>query len=190
MDRCDRCRLIVAYCMCAHIGVVEAATPILLFLHMLEAPRPSNTGRLAALALPNCRVVMHGGQHALAPPAVTGPTLLLHPEGRPLQSEDARRSPTLLVADGTWSQTRHMIQRVPLLRAAEKVSLPNALSQRASLRRRPSAQHLSTLEAIALALAIIESPRIETELLALLDIMIERTLRVRSSELPAERRPP
>lgn len=84
----------------------------------------------------------------------------------------------LWVPDGTWRQTRRMRQRSAILLGAESVSVSRR-GPLPSLRRPPSSDQVSTGEAIALALGVLESPALEARLRAGLRIVVERSLRLR-----------
>lgn len=172
MERCDACRLPLEDCFCASLRPLETRTRVVLFLHRSEAHRPSNTGQLAASLLSNSEVVLHGAPGEVHIPAIEADALVLHPEGRNLEAADRGR--TLLIADGTWSQVRHMRQRVAVLRDAEAVRVPTPSDRRKLLRKARCSGHLSTCEAIARALGIVESREVERVLLNNLDMMLNR----------------
>ena len=76
--------------------------------------------------------------------------LLLSPEGRrEIAPTDASPSTVLLVPDGTWSQTRRMAIRDPVLLHATHVRLPAGPESVYLLRKPPLPGHLCTLEAVA-----------------------------------------
>src|SRR4051794_40049814 len=58
---CPRCVLQLAVCVCQEIPRVQATTEIVLIRHVTELFLTSNTGRFAALSLPNSRVMAYGG---------------------------------------------------------------------------------------------------------------------------------
>jgi len=172
MERCDACRLPLEDCFCASLQPLATRTAIVMFLHRSEANRPSNTGQLAASMLESCQIVLHGAAEQTQVPHIESSALVLHPEGRAIEPTDAGR--TLLIADGTWSQVRHMMQRIPALRDAESVSVPTPDEPRELLRKARCAGQLSTCEALARALGIVEAPEIERALLEKLDVMLDR----------------
>jgi DTW domain-containing protein YfiP len=155
-------------CLCAHVPRVASATPILIVRHHAERSKPTNSGRLAALALPLVRIVDVGGPeeqagllHAVLPGAALlfpGPNV--GPAARPTQ---------LVVVDGTWQQARRISQKRPELRVLPRMSLPAPDQTRSRLRlgHRPDA--MATLEAIATALKLLEGEDIGAPLLRLYD---------------------
>jgi len=153
--RCPRC-LFVA-CLCADIPVVPTRTRVVIVRHHLERWRTSNTGRLAALALPNCAVVDHGAGHVVAPDAVPRDgAWLVYPEGPVATVAPAPPPATLVIVDATWHQTRRMRQRLPALRGLPVLHLPRDAIAVARMRESPGPGLVSTIEAIARALRLVE----------------------------------
>jgi DTW domain-containing protein YfiP len=148
---------------------VRARTRVVIVRHAMERWKPSNTARLAALALPDSRIVEYGLADRAEPPIPTDDAVLLWPEGDP----DARAG-TLVVVDGSWSQARRMVQRVPALRRLPRLSLPPP-PPRDRLRREHLAEGMSTLEAIARALAHLEGAAVAEPLLHLHDLHVARS---------------
>jgi DTW domain-containing protein YfiP len=79
----------------------------------------------------------------------------------------------LVVPDGSWRQARRIIQRIPRLDQLPRMSVPPAPEKR-RLRRPPHEEGLSTLEAIARALAVLEGEAVAEPLEALYDLVVER----------------
>jgi DTW domain-containing protein YfiP len=187
LARCGGCQLPLAACACALLPQLETRTPLLLFQHAIDARRPSNTGNLVLRLLPSVRRVLHGAKDDAGSVPVLDPALrrlVLDPSGRPLQREDAQQPFALLLADGTWHQARHMHQRIAALREAEPVSLPPRANANPTLRRRPSPERLSTCEAVAYALGILESPTLEAQIMDALALVTKRWLGYRSPRRP------
>ena len=165
-------------CICALIPRVQTRTRLLLILHQLEDRKPTNTGRLAARCLPNSAVSTRGG----VPPATlwegTEPVLLFpHAEARPLESwRDSARPITLVVPDGTWRQANKARRRVEGLADLPCVALPPAVRSSYRLRHDRRPDRVSTIEAVALALRILEGPSAAEPLEHIFRIMVDRTL--------------
>jgi DTW domain-containing protein YfiP len=77
----------------------------------------------------------------------------------------------------TWSQAQRVRLRDPDARGAEPVRLPAGTMSRYDLRRSPRDGAVSTLEAVACALGVLEGVEVERALLALLDTFVERSHR-------------
>ena len=94
--------------------------------------------------------------------------------GEPEIPADVPRPSTLVVLDGSWSQSRKMLQRVPQLRALRKWSLA-APPGRRSLRVSPPGG-MSSLEAIAEALAVLEGEELGARVRAVHEALVQKQL--------------
>ncbi|EAU64161.1 DTW [Stigmatella aurantiaca DW4/3-1] len=135
---------------------------------------------MAALALARCQVLTYG---APGPPfdasALEAPgTWLLFPDASP-PAPDAPPPKRLVVLDGNWGQARRMMQRVPALRRLPGLALPPPPAETRRLRRPPHPEGMSTLEAMAGALAVLEGEEQARPLYALHELMIDRVLESR-----------
>jgi DTW domain-containing protein YfiP len=108
------------------------------------------------------------------------PVLLFpHPDAAPLASFRDGPPVTLIVPDGTWTQAVKTRKRTPDLAAIPCAALPTGLVSDYRLRRAPHPGQVSTLEAIAHALGVLEDPALAAALLQVQRLMTERTLRSR-----------
>jgi DTW domain-containing protein YfiP len=160
-------------------------------MHRAEAGKSSNTGRLAVRVVEGARLVVRGALATRADEdtevkALAAGAQVLFPEsGAPVVSADDPPT-TLLVPDGTWSQARRLAQRA-IFAGARMVALPTA-SSRYGLRRRPREGALSTYEAVAHALALLEGEHVLAAMMPAFDAFVARTLAVRGRR--GESRPP
>lgn len=181
-------------CLCALIPRIETRTRLVLVIHRFEERKPTNSGQLAALCLPNSQVCVRGVAGAPEPRFTYDPTtqpLLLYPDATavPLSSFAGSARPiTLVVPDGTWRQAGKVRQRMPGLGDVPCVSLPPDAPTSYRLRAEFHEGRLATLEAIARALGILEGPNVRAALEDLFRIMVARTLWmrgvVRAEEVP------
>lgn len=181
--RCPECRMHRSLCICALVPRLETRTRVVLVLHQLEARKTTNTGRLAARCLTGSRVVMRGAGAPDDPAAVwagPGPAVLLfpHEDAQPLECwRDSPEPVTLVVPDGTWPQAAKARRRVPGLDRLPCAALPASAPSSYRLRRAQHPTRLSTIEAIARALAVLEGdPEIERRLEHIFRVMVDRTL--------------
>jgi DTW domain-containing protein len=176
--KCARCLGRDDGCLCSLVRPLTTQTRFVVFRHAHEKGKQSNTARIAALALSNLEIREYGSKDG--PPLMTdlspSNTWLLFPESE-AGSLPASAPQTLVVLDGSWGQTRRMIQRVPLLRQLPRISLVPA-PQRKSLRRAPPGG-MSTIEAIARVLELFEAKEAALSLDALHEAMIDRVIRSR-----------
>jgi len=173
-QRCPRCLLLQRVCLCAAIPTVVTRTRIVIVRHHLERWRSSNSGRLAHLALPNSEIVEHGGRSVAALPTLDG-AWLVFPEGEPVTAAPVPPPRQLIVLDATWSQARRMYRKLAALRGLPVLRLPEAAMPAARLRESPAPDRVSTIEAIARALRLLEGDAAAAPLEALFALAVERS---------------
>lgn len=179
-QRCDRCWQSLPLCVCGEVPAVQNRTRIIVLRHHHEAVRPSNTARLAALALANIELVEWVPR---SPPDVASivashrPAWVLYP-GPATVSLSVERPAALVVLDATWKQARKMLHHHPGLVQLPRWGLPEATS-RPRLRASADPAARSTLEAIADALTLLEGPHVGEPLHFLHGLLVQRVLRAR-----------
>jgi len=153
---------------------METRLRIVVIQHSLELKERSNTAKHALALLKNSEQRLFGVRDVplkvddLSDAWLLWPDAPSRPEGKPS---------TLVVLDGSWSQTRRMIQRIPQLRKLPRYSV-NPKPGRRSLRAAPEGG-MSTLEALAGALHELESAEAGAQLDALHEELISQQLRDR-----------
>lgn len=160
--------------MCAHAPHLSIATRLFVIIHSKEWRKTTNTGHLAGLAIQGSVLRRHGLLYQTVSSegidASSPSTLVLYP-GRgaepltPTSIAALKRPITLLVPDGNWNQTQHMMRGVPMLSQARPVRLPGPTLDIDCLRRNRRVDRMSTFEAIALALGVLEGGETESLLL-------------------------
>jgi len=185
---CRRCGLNPQLCICGLIPSLTLRTRVLLVIHARELQRTTNTGKLALEALPNSEVKVRGEDRQrldLSPsldPAYH--SLLFYP------CEDAAEltaafvakitQPILLIVpDGNWRQASKIQSRHPELAGIPHVMLKEPNLATRHLRAEHTSYGRSTLEAIAMALGVIEGPEVEAKLQTLYKAKLENTLKGR-----------
>jgi DTW domain-containing protein YfiP len=171
---CTSCRLRCHECVCDFSPRLQIATRLFVIVHCKEWRRTTNTGHLARLAVNGGVVRQHGLIHRTVSCDGIDPTspstIVLFP-GRgaepltPTLIADLPQPLTLLVPDGNWNQTKHMMRRVPMLQQATPVRLAGSNRDFAGLRQNRLPDRMSTFEAITLALGIIEGPAVRQQLM-------------------------
>ena len=161
---CPRCFLRVDLCLCSELTCVQSKIQIVIVRHVREERLSSNTGRLAALMLGNVCVVPYGGREPFDEGPLSGDdTWLLFPDAA--SAAPRGRPQRLVLLDATFRQARRMYRKISALRPLPLCAL-DAPEQRLPGRRisaRPDG--LSTIEAIATALAQFESPELAAPLM-------------------------
>lgn len=206
-NHCRVCHMNRPLCVC---GLVAAArgelaeilrTRVIVVMHHRELKLTTNTAQLAAGALPDCEIRIRGD--LARPMSSDGMTV----EGREslllFPSEDAveltpefvaglGRDVILVVPDGSWRQARKVPTREPSVAGMKRVKLPPGGPSRYFLRREPNEWSVSTFEAIARALGVLEGPErgpvVQALLERIFDLKIERSLWAKGKVSAAESR--
>jgi len=172
-------------CVCGLVPRRTLRTKLVLVIHHLEVKRQSNTGRLALAALDNLEIRLRGRRDQpldlsdLLDPARR--PLLLYPSADALPLDAAcaaadERPVTLFVPDGTWNLARKIPLRQPELRDIPRVCLPFETPSEYRLRSAPHPHQLSTLEAIARALGVLDGAEVRADLERLFRVARDRVL--------------
>jgi DTW domain-containing protein YfiP len=180
---CTACRLRREECVCAQAPRLCIATRVIVIIHSKEWRRTTNTGHFARLAIRGADVRLHGSPKRQVSSAgvdtASASNLVLYP-GRgadPLCAELIASLPrplTLLVPDGNWNQTQHMMRRLPMLARARPVCVGGPGIDHHGLRRNRGADRMSSFEAIAQALGVLEGQATEEHLLRFFRYVLER----------------
>ena len=159
---CARCLRPTEFCVCAGLVPAASRTRVVLLQHPREARLAICSAWLTRLALENAElhrgVVFEGHPQVKELARAPGATLLFPGPGSAPARELARHPPPVLFAiDGTWHQAEKMLRQNPSLASLPRVSVDAGRpSGYAGLRAEPGSVHLSTLEAVALALGDLE----------------------------------
>ena len=183
--RCPRCRLHTDLCACDLMVPIQISTKLRVIAHMGEVRKPTNTGQLAVACVEGATLCLRGREDIPNDPVRWDPAstplfLFPAPDAIPLNVWRAQHPDitdvTLVVPDGTWRQAKRIKRRVPGLGAIQVVKLSTHQGSAYRLRRSHRDDHLATLEAIAMALGILESPAIEERLLYVFRAVVDRAL--------------
>lgn len=179
-----------AHCLCSEIPRLDLSTRVVVIMHHREWLKPTSTARLFGLTTENSEIRIRGDKDIsfTTDGIVTAErrALYLFPSenarvlGAELLAEDPRPI-TLIVPDGSWRQASKMAIREEALVPLEKVALPDMGPTRYRLRSEPKVGGLSTFEAIARALRLIEGEEVYQSLDELFTKMVERTLTTRGT---------
>jgi DTW domain-containing protein YfiP len=192
--RCPRCEIRKPLCFCSHIPQITLQTRVVILMHTFEEPLTTNTAKLVNKALLNSEIQIHGKKDerliAASLHRTEGQSLLLYPspfavELSPEFVANLARPTTLVVPDANWRQTTKFVRREPALEGIPHVKLPLGLPSEYRLKTQRHESGLCTLEAIARAIGLLESPEAQKQLELLLRVMVERTLWTRG-KLPAD----
>jgi DTW domain-containing protein YfiP len=146
--------------------------------HVRETTKSTSTARWARLLVPGCELHEYreradAGSLALGAP---GDWLLFPSDGGATGPQAPPER--LIVLDGTWRQARRMLRAIPALQRIPRLTVPPR-PQGKRLRVAPNGGALSTLEAMAGAVACLESAELGAVLLQSHDALVDRVLRAR-----------
>lgn len=160
---CGRCRRPLRVCVCAHLPALAPQARVVIVQHPREHGVAIGTARMAARCLAGSALVV--GTHVETHPAVAqalsdrerqAVLLWPGPEAKDLGRDPPTGPITLVVVDGTWSLAQKLIRLNPALAALPRYGLAPAAPSEYRIRREPRAECLSTIEAIAGALGVLE----------------------------------
>ena len=149
-------------CFCDRITVLPTRTRILLLQHPREQHVAIGTARMAQLALPNSRlrVGLHFAedQEVRAVLAESSETYVLFPgqNALPVDQLPRDRAITLIVFDGTWWQARKLLKLNPAIASLPRVAFRPRKPSAYVIRREPAEFCVSTIEALAEVLTVLE----------------------------------
>lgn len=162
---CPRCFLRVGLCLCAELPRIRSNLEIVIVRHLREERLTSNTGRLAALMLSNVRIVPYDGIEPFDEGTLRGDdTWLLFPDAK--TAAPGGRPQRLVLLDATFRQARRMYKNISALHELQRCALKAPEICTPGRRISPRSDGLSTIEAIATALAQFENPELATPLMA------------------------
>ena len=181
--RCDRCRFVPRWCICAGLQTVACPVPVDVLIHRREFWRPTSTGRLINRVLPDSRGHVFERE---APPrreAIVAPgrTLwILHPRGEPLPAGAPPADVQVLLLDGSWREAAAMLPVVETW--GRRIKLPMTGPSRYWLRAQQDGEKYSTIEALLFLLAALGRPREEARLRLQFELHVYAGLRARGAK--------
>jgi DTW domain-containing protein len=185
-NRCPNCRINSNLCVCKWIKPLEVQTNVSLVVHIRELKLTSNTAQFVEKMIPNqSRIWIRGrvNESFDASPILerTGQALFLYPheDAHELNAEFLQQHPGpyhLIVPDGNWHQARRVRRREEGFKNLKAVTLPPGPLSEYRLRRAPQPSWLSTYEAVAHALGIMEGVEVRDQLMTFFRHWVQRTL--------------
>lgn len=180
---CSQCGKSLKACICASIVPLASSVELIILQHPTEEHRPMGTARILDLSLANSmRLVGEDfSQHAQLNALLSEPDVahyVLYPcDVSRCASELSMLSPTkkirIILLDGTWKKAYKMWQLSGNLHALPSVHLPKDLVGNYRIRKAPSENSLSTVEAGYHILSLLESTRNFQPLMTAFEQMIE-----------------
>ncbi|ETJ48357.1 tRNA-uridine aminocarboxypropyltransferase [Pseudoalteromonas agarivorans] len=161
---CERCLFTPSTCICGAIKRLTNNVSVVILQHPSEEKIAKNTAKLLNLSLTDCKIIKGENKtdFAMLNSLPVKSTVLLYPNEDATYLDDAKPKPALsnithlVVIDGTWKKAYKILQLTPLLTKFKTVSFKQLPQSRYAIRKAPRADSLSTLEAVAHSLLLIE----------------------------------
>lgn len=184
-QRCLTCMVHFENCYCKKVEALNLKTKISFIMFKKERFLPSSTANLALNTLKNSKVFHRGLLGQTLPNDFledsTYHPLYLYPapdaiELTPKMLGEIEKPINLVIPDGTWRQAKKIQSREPILERVQAFILPKTPMSIYPLRRQKFAHGLSTFEAMAYALGLIEGSEVQDKLMQNFKIMIDAHL--------------
>lgn len=163
---CTQCQFSVTTCLCDHLVSIKNSLKIIILQHPSEKKITKNTAKLLKLCLNQCTIIQGEceSDFSVLSTLPIATTALLYPQHDALlldqispQTNQFKAQLThLIVLDGTWKKAFKILQLTPVLKTFKKVSFASIPTNRYHIRKAPRTDSLSTLEAVAHSLMLIE----------------------------------
>ncbi len=178
---CERCLFTPSTCICGAIKRLTNKVSVVILQHPSEEKIAKNTAKLLNLSLTHCKIIKgeNNTDFAMLNSLPVKSTVLLYPNEHATYLDDTNPKPALsnithlVVIDGTWKKAYKILQLTPLLTKFKTVSFKQLPQNRYAIRKAPRADSLSTLEAVAHSLLLIEQLN-PAPLYNLLDELIQK----------------
>jgi len=178
---CERCLFTPSTCICGAIKRLTNKVSVVILQHPSEEKIAKNTAKLLNLSLTDCKIIKgeNNTDFAILNSLPVKSTVLLYPNEHATYLDDTNPKPALsnithlIVIDGTWKKAYKILQLTPLLTKFKTVSFMQLPQNRYAIRKAPRADSLSTLEAVAHSLLLIEQLN-PAPLYNLLDELIQK----------------
>lgn len=169
---CLQCGKANNACICDWIKPIDCSVRVVILQHPSESKKPMGTAKILQLSLSGCEIwvgedfsqhpelndllqdekfeslVLYPNEHSQSLERVKESRLALNAHGKSL---------CLILLDGTWKKAYKMWQLSSNLHSLPSVALPSHIQGNYRIRKAPTEQHLSTVEAGFHALSAVES---------------------------------
>lgn len=178
---CRQCSKALKACICQWVTPLESNVELIILQHPSEEHRPMGTARILSLSLQNSMTLV--GEDFSDNKKLNAlladddyQHLILYPSENSVSVESATRPSKkmrVILLDGTWKKAFKMWQVSSNLHALQTVHLPKDLKGNYRIRKAPSENSLSTVEAGYHLLNLLEGDRDFSPLLTAFDQMIQ-----------------
>ncbi|NLS13876.1 DTW domain-containing protein [Vibrio sp. SM6] len=180
---CDQCGKARKACLCASIRRIPSDSDVIILQHSSEVHRALGTARILALSLERCTLLVGedfsqcdalnaliNDEHYQC--CVLFPSEQAHRVNNENTWRDVNKPLRIIILDGTWKKAYKMWQLATNLHHLTMIQLPLDLIGNYRIRKAPTANSLSTVEAGFHLLRLIEPQRDFSPLMDAFDAMI------------------
>ena len=188
-NRCATCFFPRSLCLCAELVPQHVNANIVVIMNKSEYLKVSNSGRLLALLMSNCKINIRGLKES---PLSYDEVVNVNPSSKKyvfFPSEDAIEfqdsgicsdaNPTIIVPDGNWGQGAKIARKLSAYASVEAIKLPFIKPSSYRLRYNPNPSRLSTFESVALLLKDLEGDALYDHMSHVFQMMVNRVLLLR-----------
>jgi DTW domain-containing protein YfiP len=179
---CQRCDSPLNRCLCHTLTNIDNLWPVHILQHNNESKHPLGTAKIAQLSLRQCQIhiskVTADHERFIAPILSSKPLLIFPSENScELESIDTETSRPLIFLDATWRKAKRMYLESELLQSLPTAHLNVSNPPAYKIRKSPNPNALSTIEAIAATLQLLEGDTVKYQpLLKSMNWMIDRQI--------------
>ncbi|MBN1968613.1 MAG: DTW domain-containing protein [Candidatus Delongbacteria bacterium] len=182
---CERCNVLKRHCICSFLDrMYDTKIRISMFLHFKELFKLTNTGKFIPLILNNSYLDVHGLKDNSPDISLLLPdnyeNVLLFPYTQTELNQsflDRFEKPiNLIVPDASWRQSARMIRRYDELCSLKRVKVNAYTFEKIRMRKNLVDGNISTIEAVAAALASVDDIHVANRLQELYDVYSNRIL--------------
>lgn len=160
-EYCFHCTKPINACFCHKIHQYSTDSQIIILQHPTEKGHPLGTAQIAKLSFDKCQIFAgedFSNHQAINQMIKNQNCFLVFPENS-LESPNTampKKNCTLIFLDGTWRKCKKMLFISKNLQQLPRISFKPTSTSRYVLRKQPSSNYLSTLEAICSTIKIVE----------------------------------
>lgn len=190
VNRCPECRINHYFCVCSELKPLNVESHVSLIVHVRELKLTSNTAQFVEKMLPQkAQIFIRGRVNDTfqADPIVerSGRPLFLYPheDALELNEEFVLKYPGpyhIIIPDGNWHQARRVKKREEKFQNIPAIKLPQGLIGEYKLRKAPQPEWVSTYEAVAYALGVLEGKSCEEEMMDFFRKWVKASMNARS----------
>lgn len=191
-NRCLNCRINNYFCVCKDLTPIKTSTNVSLIVHVSELKLTSNSAQFVEKILPDTTKIFIRGrinETFSADPILERSCrpLFLFPDEDSLElnEEFTKTYPGpyhLIIPDGNWTQAKKVKAREEKFNHIPTVKLPPHLIAEYKLRKAPRPEWVSTYEAAAYALGVLDGKDVQEHMLTFFRKWVEATLAARSGD--------